>query len=168
MGDEIGQWQEWDHEKSLDWHLLQYPAHSGLQRLVQDAARLYRGEPALYELDFDPGGFEWVDCNDSLHSVVSYLRRGRSTVDNFLIVLNFTPVPHSAYRVGVPRGGHWKEVLNSDAETYGGSGQGNLGGVEAVPSAFHGRPFSLAITLPPLAAVVFKSSIGEQVISETG
>ena len=159
MGDEIGQWQEWDHEKSLDWHLLQYPAHSGLQRLVQDAACLYRSEPALYELDFDPGGFEWMDCNDSLHSVVSYLRRGRSTADIFLMALNFTPVPHSGYRVGVPRGGHWKEVLNSDAEIYGGSGQGNLGGVEAVSRAVHGRPFSLSITLPPLAAVVFKSSM---------
>ena len=159
MGDEIGQWQEWDHEKSLDWHLLQYPPHSGLQRLVQDAVRLYRGEPALYELDFDPGGFEWIDCNDSLHSVVSYLRRGRSTEDIFLVVLNFTPVPHAGYRVGAPRGGHWKEVLNSDAEIYGGSGQGNLGGVEAVSRAVHGRPFSLSIMLPPLAAVVFKSSM---------
>jgi 1,4-alpha-glucan branching enzyme len=167
MGDEIGQWQEWDHEKSLDWHLLQYPAHIGLQRLVQDAAGLYRSEQALYELDFDPGGFEWMDCNDSLHSVVSYLRRGRSGGDIFLVALNFTPVPHSAYRVGVPRGGHWKEVLNSDAQIYGGSGQGNLGGVEAVSSTFHGRPFSLSITLPPLAGVVFKSSTGEQAVSET-
>jgi 1,4-alpha-glucan branching enzyme len=168
MGDEIGQWQEWDHEKSLDWHLLQYPAHNGLQRLVQDAAGLYRCEPALYELDFDPAGFEWMDCNDSLHSVVSYLRRGRSGQDIFLVALNFTPVPHSAYRVGVPRGGDWKEVLNSDAEIYGGSGQGNLGGVEAVPSAFHGRPFSLSITLPPLAAVVFKSSTPVQATEENG
>jgi len=158
MGDEIGQWQEWDHEKSLDWHLLQYAPHSGLQKLVQDAAGLYRGEPALYELDFDPGGFEWVDCNDSLHSVLSYLRRGSSSEDILIAVLNFTPVPHSGYRVGVPRGGHWKEVLNSDAEIYGGSGQGNLGGVDAVSRAFHGRPFSLEVTLPPLSAVVFKSA----------
>ena len=159
MGDEIGQWREWDHDKSLDWHLLQYPHHYGLQKLVQDAARLYRDEPALYELDFDPGGFEWVDCNDSLHSVVSYLRHGRSTGDIFLVVLNFTPTPHSGYRVGVPRGEHWKEVLNSDAQIYGGSGQGNLGGVEAGAKSFHGRPFSLSVTLPPLAAVVFKSSM---------
>jgi len=168
MGDEIGQWQEWDHEKSLDWHLLQYPPHSGLQKLVRDAVCLYRGEPALYELDFDPGGFEWVDCNDSLHSVVSYLRRGRSTGDIFLVVMNFTPVPHIGYQVGVPRGGHWKEVLNSDAEVYGGSGRGNLGGVDAVSHAFHGRPFSLSITLPPLAAAVFKSYMQEQSLSETG
>jgi 1,4-alpha-glucan branching enzyme len=163
MGDEIGQWREWDHERSLDWHLLQYAPHSGLQKLVQDTARLYRSEPALYELDFDPGGFEWVDCNDSLHSVVSYLRRGQSTGDIFLVVLNFTPTPHSDYRVGVPRTGYWREVLNSDAEVYGGSGQGNLGGVEAVSNSVHGRPFSLSITLPPLAAVAFKSSTSTQV-----
>jgi 1,4-alpha-glucan branching enzyme len=159
MGDEIGQWREWDHEKSLDWHLLQYPPHSGLQKLVGDAARLYRNEPALHELDFDPGGFEWVDCNDSLHSVVSYLRRGRSTGDIFLIACNFTPLPRQGYHVGVPRGGYWQEMLNSDAEDYGGSGQGNLGGLQAAPADFHGRPFSLSITLPPLAAVFFKSSL---------
>jgi 1,4-alpha-glucan branching enzyme len=159
MGDEIGQWSEWDHEKSLDWHLLQYPPHSGLQKLVSDAARLYRREPALYELDFDQAGFEWVDCNDSLHSVVSYLRRGRSTEDIFLIVCNFTPQPRQGYHVGVPRGGYWQEVLNSDAEDYGGSGQGNLGGLQAGHANFHGRPFSLSITLPPLAAVFFKSSL---------
>ena len=159
MGDEIGQWSEWNHEKSLDWHLLQYPPHSGLQKLVSDAAHLYRREPALYELDFDQSGFEWVDCNDSLHSVVSYLRHGRSTEDIFLIVCNFTPLPRQGYHVGVPRGGYWKEVLNSDAEDYGGSGQGNLGGLQAGPANFHGRPFSLSITLPPLAAVFFKSSL---------
>ena len=159
MGDEIGQWNEWNHEKSLDWHLLQYPPHSGLQKLVGDAARLYRSEPALYELDFDPAGFEWVDCNDSLHSVVSYLRRGRSTEDIFLIACNFTPLPRQGYHVGVPRGGYWQEVFNSDAEDYGGSGQGNLGGLQAGPADFHGRPFSLSITLPPLAAVFFKSAL---------
>jgi 1,4-alpha-glucan branching enzyme len=159
MGDEIGQWSEWDHEKSLDWHLLQYPPHSGLQKLVGDAARLYREEPALHELDFDPAGFEWVDCNDSLHSVVSYLRHGRSTDDIFLVACNFTPLPRQGYHVGVPRGGYWQEVLNSDAEDYGGSGQGNLGGLQASPANFHGRPFSLSITLPPLAAVFFKSSL---------
>ena len=159
MGDEIGQWSEWNHEKSLDWHLLQYPPHSGLQKLVSDAAHLYRREPALYELDFDQSGFEWVDCNDSLHSVVSYLRHGRSTEDIFLIVCNFTPLPRQGYHVGVPRGGYWQEVLNSDAEDYGGSGQGNLGGLQAGPANFHGRPFSLSITLPPLAAVFFKSSL---------
>jgi len=158
MGNEFGQWKEWDHERSLDWHLLQYAPHSGLQKLVGDIARLYRSEPALYELDFDAGGFEWVDCNDAMHSVVGYLRRGSSTEDVFLVSLNFTPLPHSGYRVGVPRGGNWIEVLNSDAAEYGGSGQGNLGAAEAELKSFHGRPYSLSITLPPLAAVIFKSS----------
>jgi 1,4-alpha-glucan branching enzyme len=160
MGDEIGQWNEWDHETSLDWHLLQYRPHSGLQKLVQDLARLYRNEPALFELDFEPGGFEWIDCNDSLHSVVSYLRKGRSTGDVMLIVCNFTPAPHIGYRIGVPRGGYWQEVLNSDAHDYGGSGYGNLGGLEADDIAFHGRPNSLNLTLPPLGAVIFKSAGG--------
>ncbi|MBN1690321.1 MAG: 1,4-alpha-glucan branching protein GlgB [Dehalococcoidia bacterium] len=158
MGNEFGQWKEWDHERSLDWHLLQYAPHSGLQKLVGDIARLYRSEPALYELDFDAGGFEWVDCNDAMHSVVGYLRRGSSTEDVFLVSLNFTPLPHSGYRVGVPRGGNWIEVLNSDAAEYGGSGQGNLGAAEAELKSFHGRPYSLSITLPPLAALIFKSS----------
>ncbi|MGD0355521.1 MAG: 1,4-alpha-glucan branching protein GlgB [Dehalococcoidia bacterium] len=160
MGDEIGQWNEWDHETSLDWHLLQYRPHSGLQKLVQDLARLYRNEPALFELDFEPGGFEWIDCNDSLHSVVSYLRKGRSTGDVMLIVCNFTPAPHIGYCIGVPCGGYWQEVLNSDAHDYGGSGYGNLGGLEADDIAFHGRPNSLNLTLPPLGAVIFKSAGG--------
>ncbi len=168
MGNEIGQWKEWDHEKSLDWHLLQYAPHSGLQKLVHDAARLYRSEPALYELDFDYSGFEWVDCNDSMHSVVSYLRRGSSTEDIFLVCLNFTPLSHSGYQVGVPRGGNWKEVLNSDAAEYGGSGQGNLGSAEAVSNSFHGRPYSLSITLPPLAALVFKSAPQGRDVVEQG
>jgi 1,4-alpha-glucan branching enzyme len=157
MGDEIGQWNEWNHETSLDWHLLQYRPHSGLQKLIQDLARLYRNEPALYELDFESSGFEWIDCNDSLHSVVSYLRRGRFSGDVMLIVCNFTPAPHIGYRIGVPRGGYWQEVLNSDAHDYGGSGYGNLGGLEAEAIPFHGRPNSLNLTLPPLGAVLLKS-----------
>jgi 1,4-alpha-glucan branching enzyme len=160
MGDEIGQWNEWDHETSLDWQLLQYRPHSGLQKLIQDLARLYRNEPALFELDFEPGGFEWIDCNDSLHSVVSYLRKGRSTGDVMLIVCNFTPAPHIGYRIGVPCGGYWQEVLNSDAHDYSGSGYGNLGGLEADDIAFHGRPNSLNLTLPPLGAIIFKSAGG--------
>jgi len=157
MGNEFGQWREWDHEKSLDWHLLQYAPHNGLQKLVRDIARLYGSEPALYELDFDAGGFEWVDCNDTMHSITSYLRHGKSTEDIFLIALNYTPLAHYGYRMGVPRGGNWKEVLNSDASEYGGGGLGNLGAVEAESKPFHGRPYSLSITLPPLAAVIFKS-----------
>ncbi len=160
MGDEIGQWNEWNHETSLDWHLLQYRPHSGLQKLVQDLARLYRSEQALYELDFEPGGFEWIDCNDSLHSIISFLRRGRFTRDIILTVCNFTPSPHIGYRIGVPRGGYWQEVLNSDAYDYGGSGHGNLGGLQAEEIPFHARPYSLNLTIPPLAAVIFKSPGG--------
>lgn len=159
MGDEIGQWHEWNHETSLDWHLLQYQPHNGLQKLVQDLTHLYRNESALHELDFSWDGFEWVDCNDSLHSVLSYLRRGHSTNDIFLIACNFTPIPRINYRVGVPHGGYWQEVLNSDAADYGGSAQGNLGGLTADAIAFHGRSFSLNITLPPLGAIFLKSSV---------
>jgi 1,4-alpha-glucan branching enzyme len=157
MGGEFGQWREWNHDTSLDWHLCQDPAHARLQRWVEDLNQLYRREPGLYELDTHPAGFEWMDCNDTLLSVVSCLRRGRSTGDLILSVCNFTPVPRLNYRVGAPRGGFWREVLNSDAPDYGGSGYGNLGGVETAPIPCHGRPFSLNLTLPPLAVVFFKS-----------
>jgi 1,4-alpha-glucan branching enzyme len=157
MGCEFGQWNEWNHEASLDWHLLQSPSHAGVQRWVEDLNRLYRSEPALHELDTSPAGFEWIDCNDAPASVVSCLRKGRTTDDILLIVCNFTPVPRLNYRVGAPRGGFWHEVRNSDASDYGGVGYGNLGGVEAAPIAWHGRPYSLTLTLPPLALVFFKS-----------
>ena len=159
MGGEIGQWNEWNHDSSLDWHLLAYPLHSGVQRLVEDLNKLYKNEPCLHELDFHPNGFEWIDCNDSQSSVLSLIRKGRSTEDVLLLVLNFTPIPRFNYRVGVPRGGYWKEILNSDSKEYGGSGHGNLGGVEASPISFHGRPCSLNLTLPPLGAVFFKSEV---------
>src|SRR5262249_52512164 len=138
MGGEFGQWREWDHDTSLDWHLLQYPLHHGLQRWVRDLNALYRAEPALHELDCDAAGFEWIDCNDSEASVVSLLRKGRTPGDWVLFVCNFTPVPRNDYHVGVPSGGRWQEVLNSDAAVYGGSGQGNLGGVDAAPVSCHG------------------------------
>ncbi len=157
MGGEFGQWNEWYHEVSLDWHLLEYPLHSGVKRLVKDLNRLYRDEPALHELDFHPDGFEWIDCSDSQGSILDLLRKGRSTGDILLVALNFTPVPRFNYRVGVPREGYWRELLNSDSREYGGSGHGNLGGVEASPISFHGRPHSLSLTLPPLGAVFFKS-----------
>jgi 1,4-alpha-glucan branching enzyme len=156
MGGELGQWDEWYHESSLSWHLLDLPAHRGLQRWVQDLNQLYRNEPALHERDFDPAGFEWIDCNDALQSTLSLMRRARSTNAAVIVVFNLTPVPRQDYRVGAPWDGFWKEILNSDAQDYGGSGQGNLGGVEALPSPFHGRPYSINITLPPLAAVYFK------------
>lgn len=158
MGGEFGQWHEWNHDVSLDWHLLQHAPHLGLQRWVEELNRLYRSEPALYERDCDSAGFAWIDCNDSDHSVLSFLRRGRSTSDLLLVVCNFTPVLRQNYRVGVPRGGFWQEALNSDAEDYGGSHQGNLGGFEASPVSSHGHFHSLNLTLPPLAIVFFKSA----------
>ena len=157
MGDEFGQWQEWKHEESLEWHLLQYVPHAGLQRWVADLNQLYRSEPALHQLDCDPAGFEWIDCLDAESSIISLIRKGKSTGDLVLAVCNFTPVPRSNYLVGAPRGGLWRELLNSDAAHYGGSGLGNLGAVEAAPMPLHGRTHTLALTLPPLSALFFKS-----------
>jgi len=156
MGDELGQRAEWAHDRSLDWHLLAYPPHQGLQRWVQDLNALYRRESSLHQLDCEPGGFAWVDCNDSDHSTISYLRRGRSADETVLVALNFTPVPRHDYFVGVPWGGRWEEILNSDAHPYGGSGHGNFGGVEAEAIPCHGRPNRLRVTLAPLGAVLFK------------
>ena len=158
MGGEIGQWNEWTHDRSLDWDLLQQPLHSSLQRWVSDLNRLYRSEPALYEYDIDPAGFEWVDCNDAESSVISLLRKGATTHDLLLVVCNFTPVPRTNYRIGVPRGGYWQELLNSDAMLYGGGGWGNLGGAEAAPVSLHGRHHSLTLTLPALSALFFKNT----------
>ena len=160
MGCEFGQWNEWYHEVSLDWHLLAEPAHAGLQRWVRDLNTFYRSEPALYQLDSDPAGFEWIDCNDNQRSIVSFVRRGKDRSRHTVFVCNFTPVPRHNYRVGVPAGGSWKEALNSDALLYGGSGQGNLGAIEASPMPMHGRPYSLNITVPPLATVVFQGAEG--------
>ncbi|HUT51982.1 MAG TPA: 1,4-alpha-glucan branching protein GlgB [bacterium] len=157
MGGEFGQWDEWYHERSLDWDLLQFAPHAGVQKMVADLNRIYQSEAALHELDYDPRGFEWVDANDASNSVLTYLRRGRSDKDIILAALNFTPVPRMGYRVGVPRDGFWKEIFNSDSKFYGGSGMGNVGGFMAEPRPSHGRPFSLNLTLPPLAAVFFKS-----------
>ena len=157
MGGEFGQWNEWYHEESLDWHLLEFPPHAGLQRWVKQLNRTYRTEKALYEFDFDPAGFEWIDCNDTQQSTLSLIRKSRSTSEIILVVLNFTPTPRYNYHVGAPRGGLWQEILNSDAEEYGGSGHGNFGEIEAVPVEIHARPYSLKLTLPPLGAVFFKS-----------
>lgn len=157
MGGEFGQWREWDHDTSLDWHLLDHPLHAGLERWVEHLNRLYRDEPALHELDFYREGFAWIDAGDVEQGVVSLLRRGRSTDDLVLAVFSFTPVPRRHYRVGAPRGGLWQEVLNSDAGEYGGSGVGNLGRVEARAIPQHGREHSLDLNLPPLGAVFLKS-----------
>ena len=156
MGGEFGQWREWVHDGSLDWDLLGYPLHAGLQRWVEDLNRLYRSEPALYEMDCDPAGFEWIDCDDADSSTVTLIRKGKSSSTIILVVCNFTPVPRYSYRLGSPRSGFWQEILNSDAGEYGGSNMGNLGGVETVPVPLHGRPYSLTITLPPLSVSFFK------------
>jgi 1,4-alpha-glucan branching enzyme len=161
MGGEIGQWTEWNHESSVEWHLLDYPNHDSLRRWVDELNWLYKREPALHELDLESGGFEWIDANDAENNVLSFIRKGRSTQDIILVLCNFTPVPRHSYRVGAPRGGFWRELLNSDAQEYGGSGQGNLGGVEAVPIPLHGRPRSLTVTVPPLGVVFFKSEASE-------
>ncbi len=160
MGGEFGQWREWNHDASLDWHLLDSPMHAGVQRWVEDLNRLYRDEVALHELDTDPSGFEWVDANDSQNSVLTFLRKGRSTGDVLLVACNFTPLPCANYLTGVPRGGTWREVLNSDSERYGGSNWGNLGALEAVPVSVHGRPRALNLTLPPLGCLFVKSEGG--------
>jgi 1,4-alpha-glucan branching enzyme len=155
MGGEFGQWSEWNHDTSLDWNLLQFPSHAGLRHWAEDLNRAYAAEPALHELDCDPAGFQWVDANDSDHSVLSFLRKGKSG-GLILVVCNFTPVPRYNHRFGVPRAGYWKELLNSDAREYGGSGQGNLGGLDTVPISFHGQPASLNLTLPPVGMVFFR------------
>ncbi|MHB9072828.1 MAG: 1,4-alpha-glucan branching protein GlgB [Desulfobaccales bacterium] len=158
MGGEFGQWSEWYHEASLDWHLLDDPRHAALQRWVEDLNRVYSQEPALFTQDFSPAGFEWIDCNDVIQSVITFLRKGRGG-EMLLVACNFTPVPRHHYRVGVPTGGFWQEVLNSDAWDYGGSGHGNFGGVEAVDIPCHGRLHSLSLTLPPLGVVFFKAVV---------
>ena len=154
MGGEFGQWSEWRHEESLEWHLLEYAPHAGLRKWVQDLNSLYRSTPALYERDFSPEGFEWIDCDNADDSVIVYLRRGRGSADWALVACNFTPVPRENYHIGVPLGGRWVERLNSDATEYGGSGVGNLGGVQAADLPSHGHPHSLTLHLPPLAAIV--------------
>ena len=155
MGGEFGQTREWAHESSLDWHLTSEPAHAGIQQFVSDLNGLMRREGALHELDVHADGFEWVDANDSNQSVATYLRKGKSGAP-VLVVLNYTPVAREGYRVGVPQGGEWRELLNSDAPVYGGSGVGNYGAVRAEESPSHGREFSLLLTLPPLGALFLK------------
>lgn len=155
MGGEFGQWNEWQHDYSLDWNLLDHQTHNGLKDWVRDINNAYKHEPALHELDAAQGGFDWVDCNDLEQSVLSFMRRDKKGKP-MLIVGNFTPVPRNNYLVGVPCSGYWKEVLNSDATIYGGSGQGNFGGVEANPISVHGRSHSLTLTLPPLAMVALR------------
>ena len=156
MGNEFGQWNEWDHEQSLDWGILEHEGHKEMQRWVSDLNQFYKKESALHELDFSPDGFRWIDCNDCSASVISFIRKGRSGENIVMVVCNFTPVARYNYRIGVPFCDTWEEALNSDAKEYGGSGCGNLGNVKTglVPS--HGMDCSISIVLPPLSVVVFK------------
>jgi 1,4-alpha-glucan branching enzyme len=156
MGGELAQGREWDHESSLDWHLLDQPLHGGVAELVSELNRVMRAEPALHRRDSSQGGFAWINGGDVEQSVVSYLRRSGDAADDVAVVLNFTPVPRHNYRVGVPHAGAWRELLNSDAARFGGSGQGNLGEVTTAPVPLNGHMHSLTLTLPPLGALFLK------------
>jgi len=156
MGGEFGESNEWNHDRSLDWHLLQYAPHQQVKQWVRDLNHFYREEPALYQKDFDPTGFEWIDLHDSAASTLSFLRRGDDPNRSVVFIFNFTPVPRLDYRIGVPAEGYWQERLNSDSAFYGGSNLGNGGGVHTEPIPSHGRPYSVRITLPPLAMVALK------------
>jgi 1,4-alpha-glucan branching enzyme len=160
MGGEFGQPSEWTHDHSLEWHRLADPFHASLQKWVRDLNHLYRMEPAMFEMDFDGRGFEWIDFHDADNSVITYLRKDKAGKSLLAVACNFTPVPRHHYRLGVPAGGHWKEILNSDATQYSGSGAGNLGGAEALAASFYGKfDFTLSVTLPPLGVVVFKKEL---------
>jgi 1,4-alpha-glucan branching enzyme len=160
MGGEFAQPAEWAHEESLAWHVLEQPAHAGVQRWVADCNRLLRAEPALHEVDFESAGFQWVDCQDAQNGLLAFLRRGRDRSAPVLVICNLTPVPRLRHRIGVPAGGWWQELANSDAAIYGGSGLGNLGGVQASNEGAHGQPHSIECMLPPLAVVFFKHVAG--------
>jgi 1,4-alpha-glucan branching enzyme len=153
MGGELAQESEWNHNVSLDWPLLERPEHAGVQRLVRDLNTIYRSEPALYEVDFEPAGFRWLDANDVQRNIVAFLRLGIEGRRPLACVCNFSPVPRERYRVGLPDGGRWREALNTDSELYGGSNVGNLGGVEAEARPWQGQPYSAELTLPPLAVL---------------
>ena len=151
MGDDFGQWNEWNYEESLQWHLLQWSSHQGLQKCMADLNRLYRREPALHQVDFDPAGFEWIDCHNFNDSVLIYMRRAKDPNDFVVVACNFTPVPRMAYRFGVPQGGWYEEIFNSDSTYYGGSNLGNGPGVRASDQPSHGRQHSIELVLAPLA-----------------
>lgn len=157
MGSELGQWSEWAHEASVEWHLEQYGQHRGLQDWVSDLNRVYREEAALHETDFEKDGFAWIDTNDAENSVFSFIRQSPTTKTIILVICHFTPVPRHNYHVGVPRSGFWRELLNSDAVEYGGAGYGNMGGVKTVPIPVHDQLHSLTLTLPPFGVLFFKS-----------
>jgi 1,4-alpha-glucan branching enzyme len=157
MGGEFGQWIEWNDAQSLDWHLLEYPLHAGMQRWVSDLNRVYRENPALFELDCDPRGFSWIDCQDHDQCILAYSRQGQEPGETVVVACNFTPVPRYNYRIGVQSHAFYREILNSDASDYGGSGLGNFGGLHSDEWQHHGHPYSISITLPPLSMVVLKA-----------
>jgi 1,4-alpha-glucan branching enzyme len=156
MGAEIGQWREWNYDQSLDWDLLQHREHAGLRRWVQDLNHMYQRERSLHEVDFEGSGFSWIDCNDNENSVISLVRRARNHDDFTVMLANFTPVPRPGYRIGVPAPGWYRELLNSDADRYGGSNVGNGGGVASEPVASHGYEQSITLTVPPLGFLLLK------------
>lgn len=156
MSNEFGQWNEWNVWGDLEWHLLQYEPHQKLKHFVSKLNEFYKSEPALYTQDFSYDGFEWIDCNDNRHSVVSFIRQSKDPQDYVITVCNFTPQPHAHYRVGVPEPGFYRELFNSDSREYGGSNMGNLGGKWADEWSFHGRPYSIDLCLPPLGVLVLK------------
>jgi 1,4-alpha-glucan branching enzyme len=153
MGGELAQEQEWSHDRSLDWHLLEDAEHAGVQALVRELNRLYRQEPALWEVDFEPAGFRWLEPNDAAANVLAFARVSRDGRRTLVCVCNLAPVTREHYRVGMPQVGRWREALNTDSQHYGGSGVGNFGAVEAEPTPWHDQPFSAAVTLPPLAVL---------------
>jgi 1,4-alpha-glucan branching enzyme len=158
MGGEFAQGREWNHDIGLDWYVLDYPLHKGMQRLVRDLNHLYRATPALAARDADPSGFSWVVIDDAEQSVYAWLRYGGEQDPPVLVVSNFTPVPRQAYRLGVPRAGYWQEILNSDAAIYGGSNLGNAGGAEAQHVPWQGHDYSVELTVPPLATIWLRAA----------
>jgi len=160
QGGEFGQWSEWTHAKSLDWHLLNEPDHAGLRRLIQHLNFMYREEPSLWKQDDTYEGFEWIDFHDADNSVVCFMRKAAGA-PSIIFAINATPVVREGYRVGVPGPGYYEEVLNSDADVYGGSNQGNYGGMHAEPVEWQGKPYSIMMRLPPLATVGFRHRMGD-------
>jgi 1,4-alpha-glucan branching enzyme len=156
MGGEFGQWREWSESTSLDWHALEWHPHKGISRFVKDLNRLYKTESALHEVDFEPQGFTWIDFHDADNSIIAFMRHNKAGDEHIIIVCNFTPVPRRNYRVGVPESGYYAELLNSDATEYWGSDMGNLGGVQSDDKPWHGLPYSINLTLPPLSTLMFK------------
>jgi 1,4-alpha-glucan branching enzyme len=156
MGGEFGQWSEWNHDTSLEWHLCQFEPHVGLQRLVRDLNWLHQHERALHEVDHEWNGFQWIDFNDAQHSVIAFVRKAKDAADQIICVCNFTPVPRYDYRLGVPQDGYYRELLNTDSSVYGGSNMGNFGGVHSTSIPSHGHAHSLVLRLPPLSVMFLK------------